>query len=736
MKGFKGLLGAVVAVVCLLGGGLLWTSGVAVADSCPNVLFRTGPGAGLPDCRAYELVSPAGSAGEAYLPRVGVPNARDVQTAFPLRAAVDGDGVVYAEDAPATGGNGAIGHGYGNQYLATRGAGWAASDITPPGTTFSSQTEYTAFSSDLSLGILQSEDYSQPALTPDAPSRCWGLYSRRRSDGSLRALFTETQTPEYCGRPANGGRGDHFRFAGASGDGSQILFQTQAALIPGAKEATGGGNDLYDSVAGRLSLVSVLPGAGGEASDATFGSFAEESFAGAPEPSDFSNVFSVDGSRVYWTDLATGGVYLRENPAQPQSALDGEGKCTEPGRACTVQVSGSGVAQYWTATPDGRYAYYTESGELWRFDAQGDTREMLASPGAEVSGVIGVNETGEDGAYVYFVAGGALAPGASPNSCAPGGMCNLYLLHTGEPVKFIAILAAEDNIFELTTGVQTGDWRFNLGRRTAELTPDGHSLLFESHLSLAEAAGAHGGGIFVYDADTGRISCASCNPSGAASEVNFEYSLPPTQENTFMPRWISSDGSRVFFNSNEALVPRSSDAQDSSFGSEGYENVFEWEREGAGSCAASVPARVNGGCVYLLSGGASAGDSFFIDASASGDDVFFVSREEFLPQAAGDHMKLYDARVGGGFPAPAEAVGSSCVGDACREALASSSSSLAAPGSMTVSGVGNLAPPATPPALRKATKKKPVRCSRSRRPRHGKCVKAKAKRSSYNRRGK
>ena len=163
-------------------------------------------------------------------------------------------------------------------------------------------------------------------------------------------------------------------FAGASADLSHVLFEANDDLLGGAgkleteldedvkQEVAGGedGNDLYDSVAGRLSLINVLPD-GTVAPHATFGSQQPE-YGGSALSSlpDFGHVISADGSRIFWTDLTAGAkmerVYVRE---------DGER---------TIPVS-KGPARFWTATPDGRYAYYTEGEQLWRFDVESETRE-------------------------------------------------------------------------------------------------------------------------------------------------------------------------------------------------------------------------------------------------------------------------------------------------------------------------------------------------------------------------
>ena len=120
---------------------------------------------------------------------------------------------------------------------------------------------------------------------------------------------------------------------------------------------------------------------------------------------------------------------------------------------------------------------------------------------------------------------------------------------------------------------------------------------------------------------------------------------------------LSDEGSRVFFNAFDALVPADVN---------GVQDVYQWEAPGSGDCAAGSPAysELNEGCISLISTGKSAKESVFIDASASGGDVFFTTSSSIDPRDPGS-IDVYDARAGGGFPPPPPPP-PPCVGDACQ----------------------------------------------------------------------
>jgi phosphodiesterase/alkaline phosphatase D-like protein len=629
------------------------------AGGCPNEAFRTGLSAGLPDCRAYELVS-AGETGdsEVYVPtalNMGTDFNNGLNTRDPFQVAPPGDSIAYVGDPAPTGGNGGGGNGLGVQFLATRapGGGWSTVDISAP----RREAHYQGFSTDLSLGVLSAgfPNLEETPLSADAPGGGHPvLYSRFSGESAYDPLYREpihfTRTAEEFG--SKGRRSGDATFAGAAADATNLFFEADDSLLgpeaPLAGElradvehevAQHESHDyLYDSVAGSLSLIDVSL-QGKVLPNADFGG----SEAGGEE-ADFSNAISTDGRRVYWTDLANGRIYLRLNPAQPQSEIEA-GQCTEAAKACTLAVS-VGSATYQAASADGRYAFYAESGRLFRYDAQGEESEALTPAGAQVQGVLGASEAG---GAVYFAADGVLPHEPNPAGLEPSaGQPNLYRW-SGGATSFIATLAAADGeeeepMWGAEAGTNPpysggyGDWYPWLASRTARVTGDGGGLVFMSTRPLPAVGHPEGypnegaAEVYLYQAASGKLFCASCAPSDAAP-AGSSY-LPPSLSDTYLPQWISEDGDRVFFDSPDALVPTdTNNAQD----------VYEWEREGSGSCGASEA--VDGGCILLLSTGASPDDSWLIGASADGSDAFIVSRAQLSPEDGNEKMDLYDARV-------------------------------------------------------------------------------------------
>ena len=145
--------------------------------------------------------------------------------------------------------------------------------------------------------------------------------------------------------------------------------------------------------------------------------------------------------------------------------------------------------------------------------------------------------------------------------------------------------------------------------------------------------------IFRYDAaadgGAGRLDCVSCNPSGVrpSGKLGPHYTrffwaaakIPAHEMSTYASRVLSTDGSRLFFESFEALTPRDTNAK---------QDVYEWQEPGSGGCTQASPEHspINGGCVSLISSGRSSEDTAFVDASADGKDVFIATASSLFPR--------------------------------------------------------------------------------------------------------
>jgi hypothetical protein len=161
---------------------------------------------------------------------------------------------------------------------------------------------------------------------------------------------------------------------------------------------------------------------------------------------------------------------------------------------------------------------------------------------------------------------------------------------------------------------------------------------------------------------------------------------------------LAADGSRLFFESFESLVPRdTNEARD----------LYEFEQSGVGSCNPEAPSFADeaNGCVFLVSTGESGDSSYFIDASSSGRDVFLSTRQALVGGDGDKRFDVYDARVDGGFvePLPPPAP---CTGEGCRP-VAPAEGDESVPGSSDFNGEGNA---------------KPKRCAKGKVRRNGRCV--------------
>ncbi|HEX5928111.1 MAG TPA: hypothetical protein VFY48_01835 [Solirubrobacterales bacterium] len=662
---------------------------------CPNATFRTGPGSRLPNCRAYEMVSPLDkeSGDVGVLDGAVSVGGRTVKARID-QAAPGGESITYStsrafgapESAP-----------WSSQYLASRDskAGWTTRGINTPRSNrllyneLALENPYKSFSDDLCSGwVLQDSDRT---LVPGAPENGMNLYRRRNCGIEGFELLTSVSPPGF-----NREEAPVINYLpmiqGATGDGAHSLFRANAALTPDAAETVT--FQLYESSEGSenradLRLISVLPNGEPVNRHASLGT------ASGPGATDFRNAsvhnaISSDGSRVFWSsstevdsDLpipdtngtGPGEVYLRANPLAERSQ---SGECDEAGKACTLQLAGPG-SFFWTADPSGSTAIIQTGEDLFEAQIEEVGGALVSVPTPIATGVGGVMGASEDATRVYFTSSNVLAPGAV------AGERNLYLHERGAPIRLVGTLGPfdsnPDGINSLTAGVIALDSP-KAGWRLSRVSADGSHALFMSRASLTGsdnidvASGAPDAEVFLYDAEAeggdGRLVCISCNPSGArpAGRIGdtsggatdtplwMASRIPVWEHQGHAPRVLSEDGEFVFFESFQALVPSDTN---------GVADVYEWRRaSGRIECeelGAALYVEDSGGCLSLISSGESPRDSSFIDASADGRDVFFVTEESLFVEDPG-LFDLYDARVGGGFaPTP---VRPTCQGEACQ----------------------------------------------------------------------
>jgi hypothetical protein len=706
------------SVRCAVAGAtlvaLLACNAPAAFAACPNESFRTGRSASLPDCRAYELVTPP------ELGRTADMTFKDEHEKF----SVSSEGERFLLEAEVAAFEPAASRAGTKAVFSRTPSGWTIQSATTPAMT-AEATEISLLSRDFSQAALVSNEVPLNPVYHFAVGPVGGPYATLSVPRELGGAdtFLVGANPGVPG--------------GVAPFTDVFLTSLDHALLPpgpereAAEETQPGLVDLYGWSGGQLRLVNVddegklLNQCGaklGGAAEAERGS------------GNAINAVSPDGSRVFFVSPA-----VSELPGCPQAQLymrvDGrETVEVSAPQGLTVPLSERGRARYVGASRDGSRVYFTtatvltpEGGSgalLYEYDTDAPVGHRLkliaenvvlgptANPGAVVS---------EDGSTVYYFGTSTLQePG---KSVAVRGIWRYDAI--SKTTSFVAVPREADRAGE--------PWY---------VTPDGGSLVFPSGgptIPAVQFDGPEGleeelrgvghDELYRYDAADGSVMCVSCGEGvppakGLMLEPILNEGWQERSDNQPTPVMISEDRRRVFFQTSAQLVPQDTnentlleelDSIKSGLGK--ASDVYEWEADGSEE-APGVFCRVANGCTHLISAGEAVGPERFLGASQNGQDLYFASAAQLVPQATPEFTNIYDARVDGGFPSPAPHVEcSSCQG------VGSPPPQFSTPASAAFTGVGNppASSPAPPPSTHVVARK---RCLKGKRLSHGRCVKA------------
>lgn len=682
-------------------------------DTCPNAAVRSEQHAGfLPNCRAYELVSPAEKGGGEVL-AVG----------SRTHAAAEGNALEFSS---LEGFGDVRGMSIATEYLARRassddpgGQGWATHSVTPPQGPFPTQVrlrgsgieaKYQGLTPTLDTGAyvswspLTSDPYSEGQVN---------VYLRRglRSGIGSDALITRCT---FCEQTATA-LPDFFttrqetqpEVAGLSEDGRDVIFESPLKLTPDALDETSSSvpsMNVYESDGEGIRLVSVLPD--GEAVPGAAGL----SVSGVGGHLYYTpDVISSDGSRAIFTAnpifsenpqhhaaceqlVACGDVYIRNFAAQPPiSELVNHSERTDCADhdPCNgtpePDPGGHKVAVYWDASRDGSRVYFTSNEELtdspgsglYLYDATRPAGQRLTLVARGTVDGIRVIGASADGSVVYFASSQDVAGQPS----LPAGREGLYMWRESTDVtKLVAV----PHISALANDQVSGQ-DIVYGERQSRVSADGRFLLFGS-LTGEGILSVHGGvdadqgscangfnlpgcsQLYLYDSNSDVTRCVSCPPDGSpataeASDTWFR-NRGPAVPTSYLGHALSDEGRFVFFMTRMPLVEGDTN---------GVNDVYQYENET--------------GSIRLLSTGTSSSNSYFMDASPDGSNAFIATAQQLLGWDQDQAADMYDVRAGGGFPEPPP-VPASCVGEACRAPLASAPAG-AGVASSTFAGPGN-----------------------------------------------
>jgi hypothetical protein len=417
---------------------------------------------------------------------------------------------------------------------------------------------------------------------------------------------------------------------------------------------------------------------------------ASKTAAGEPIPPEPTNAagdplhipaVSADGSHILMAAGAVGPCGYASCPSPPCGEVGFELSVTrcpmQPSHlymrvdgAVTFDVSGGYAVDYAGMTENGSIVYFTSSQKLTNEDTDTsvDLYRWTEATDSIVLASKGLGGAGNsDACNSGFVDKCGISTFSSAELCQLtsgfGGNClsdNFIAAKSGDiyffsPEQLVGTrgIADQENVYVFRNGaVQyvttldpeaffcTATAASGIGERCSEtpiarmqVSPDGRFMAFltSSPVTLYDNAGH--AEMYLYEPDREKVLCLSCIPSGAPPISDVAAS----QNGLFM-----TDDGRTFFTTDDALLHGDTNqAQDVYEYVDGYAHLIT---PGTGDTRSQAHNEFV--LQFNLSG--------LLGVSADGTDVYFSTNQTLVAQDRnGLFLKFYDARTGGGFPAPA-----------------------------------------------------------------------------------
>jgi hypothetical protein len=634
--------------------------------ACENEHLRSGASANLPDCRAYEQITP--------VDKEGVQNLFKYATSFESGVLPGQDGEHLLVTTRNTRWGTGPDAGRGPYFFARKtGQGWQMTAATP----------------EPEAGV---NLYQQQLIDPNLGA--FAFESRFETGGATSTAVAFMSGPPggpyaiAASVPAKQARPG---WSAASEDFSKLILAVEDHTLLGFPTHTAIGTDLYEYVAGELHQLNV------DSAGKTIGSCGARMATPSAGSGGNRHRLSLDGSRAFFE--AVPGSNCSE-PAHLYERVDG---------ASTIDL---GVYAFLDANIQGtRMLLEKTTGEnagLYLYDGGSGTTKPLPATAA----VLGTRwlEASEDLTALYFEG----AAGSNTETVFRYDLATETLspLFSGGddrlPLTKVSpeTVSSDGRYFYFDGGVSgipgAGLMRYDSAEKVVEcvscsspFNPEPKFGINDTGGSLEHFPDANQLPNTTYMSADGNYAFFETVSALLPADVNGE--VPPEPGSTFKP------GTEEFY-----PRPDGSPSND----------VYEWRRDGLHGCAHLE------GCLSLITPGTK--DGWLVElfgTDASGRDVYFYTQQPLLPQDDDSEGDIYDARIGGGFPETARPV--ECEGDACSTPFAAPSALT--PSSLTFQGAGN--PLTIPSATQVHPAPRPRACRKGMIRHKHKCVRKRARKA-------